>query len=63
MAQGEKVFKSVQTQGPRNAKELRKTCGPSRLTSVKNPPTDVRKILPYTRTRDKMPVPQREGNM
>lgn len=34
-------------------KSCRKTCGPLRLTGVKNPHTDVRKIVPYVHKRQK----------
>lgn len=34
-------------------KSCRKTCGPFRLTGVKNPHTDVRKIVPYVHKRQK----------
>lgn len=63
MAQGEKVFKSVQAGGLANArKELRKTCGPFRLTGVKNPHTIVRKVLPYVHQRQKFQF-VRQGNV
>lgn len=63
MAQGEKVFKSVQAQGLANArKQLQKDMWSFQTHGVKNPCTGVRKILPKC-TRDKIPIPQREGFM
>lgn len=62
MAQGERVFKSVQAQGWQTLeKSCRKTCGPFRLTGVSNPywcEEDSALHAPET----KIQIPQREGD-